>query len=87
MSPTAVAKRMFRDHGVRDFFRGVVPPLIGSAIYRGAMLSGYEFTFTYITLHTPDDHFLKREFFGCVRPMVPVSVVCASLARGVIEGK
>lgn len=77
---------MFRDHGIKEFFKGVIPPLIGSAIYRGAMLSGYEFTFTYITLHTPDDHFLKKEYLGCLRPMVPVSVVCASLARGVIEG-
>jgi hypothetical protein len=63
-----------------------MPPLVGSAIYRGAMLSGYEYTFTYITLHTADDHFLKKERLGFVRLMVPVSVVCASLARGVIEG-
>lgn len=86
MTPTAVIRRMFLDHGVKEFFKGVVPPLVGSAIYRGAMLSGYEFTFTYITLHTGEDHFLKKEYFGCLRLMVPVSVVCASLARGFIEG-
>lgn len=86
MSPVKVARSMMREYGLRGFFQGVLPPLLGSALYRGAMMSGYEYTFTYIQLHTPDDHVLKRELFGGIRPMVPVAVVCASLFRGVIEG-
>ena len=67
------------------FFHGVVPPLLGSALYRGSMMSAYEFAFSWITLNRPPDDPLKKEYFGCIRPLVPVSVVFASFIRGSIE--
>ena len=50
------------------------------------MLGGYELSFSFIHLNFPENHILKREYLGCVRPVVVVSVVFCSLARGVIEG-
>jgi hypothetical protein len=57
----------------RGFFQGVTPPLIGSALYRGSFLSAYEFGYTFIQLNTEEDHFLKQEYLGMIRPMVPLA--------------
>lgn len=63
------------------------PPLIGSALYRGSFLSAYEFGFTFLHLNIEDDHFLKNEYLGCVRPMVPLACLFGAVVRGTIEGK
>jgi hypothetical protein len=70
----------------RGFLQGVTPPLIGSSLYRGSFLSAYEFGYTYIHLNTEDDHFLKREYLGLIRPMVPVACMFGAVVRGTIEG-
>jgi Mitochondrial carrier protein len=41
-----VAKKMWHKEGVRAFFHGMIPPLWGSVVYRGAMMSSYEFAYT-----------------------------------------
>ncbi len=81
-----MAKSLFADHGFRGLFRGCLPPLIGSSMYRGAMMSGYEISYTFIELNASPDSFLKQEVFGFVKPAVPVSVVFCSLVRGLVEG-
>ena len=48
-------------------------------------MSAYEFAFSYFTLHLPEDHPIKEEYMGCIRPLVPISVVFASVVRGSIE--
>ena len=50
------------------------------------MISAYEYTYTYITLHYDEDSFLKREYLSVFRPMVPLAATIASIARGLIEG-
>lgn len=83
-----VAKTMWRAEGVRGFFRGCIPPLWGSMVYRGLMMSGYEFAFTKIDKEFASDSFLKSEIhptFLPVRPMVVVSSVFAASCRGVFE--
>ena len=86
MRASAVALSLVRDHGILGLFRGCIPPLIGSSIYRGVMMSGYEMSYTFIELNAPSDSWLKQEFLGFVKPAVPVSVVFCSLARGLVEG-
>lgn len=81
----ATAKDMFREFGFSGFFHGCMPPLLGSALYRGVMMSAYEATYTYVELNYEKDHWLRTEYFGFMRPVVPVSVTCASFCRGVIE--
>ncbi|RHY84155.1 hypothetical protein DYB37_005196 [Aphanomyces astaci] len=82
-----VAKSLWKTDGLRGFFRGCVPPLWGSMVYRGIMYSGYEFSFTFIEKGFPDDHFLKNELSPSfpVRPMVVASTVFAASCRGIIE--
>lgn len=79
-----VARRMLRTEGVLGFFRGCVPPLWGSMVYRGVMMSSYEFAFTYIDKNVGEDSFLKSDAWA-VRPMVPVSTVFCSFCRVVVE--
>ena len=40
--------KLWRQEGARGFFRGMLPPLWGSTVYRAVMLSAYEFAFTYV---------------------------------------
>ncbi len=81
-----MAKDIMKEFGLSGFFHGCFPPLIGSAIYRGIMMSSYEFSFSYIELNFDSTHPLKQEYLYCIRPIVPLSVVFCSLFRGVIEG-
>jgi hypothetical protein len=50
------------------------------------MISGFEFMYTYTSLNFEDDHFLKKEYIGFLRPLVPLSVLFSSFARGIVEG-
>lgn len=85
MGASDVARSIMKEFGIAGYFHGVIPPLLGSALYRGTMMSAYEFGFSYFTLNYPKDHFVNTEQFGCVRPLVPISVVFASVMRGCIE--
>ena len=64
----------------------MAPPLLGSALYRGSFLSAYEFGYTLIHLNTPEDHCLKQEYFGLIRPVVPLACMLGAVVRGIIEG-
>ena len=106
MSALKVANGIFKEYGIKGFFRGCVPPLLGSAMYRGVMMSAYEASFTYFDLNFAKDSWVNTEIagieflnlllfsfmcyyslLGCLRPVVPISVVIASGLRGMIEGK
>lgn len=76
--------RIFQTEGIRGFFKGMVPPLWGSTVYRAVMLSAYEFAFTHIELKYPDDHYLRKEY-GYFRPVVLMSAFFASAVRSGFE--
>jgi len=81
-----VAKQVYKRSGIGGFFRGVLPPLWGAAIYRGMMLSGYESTYTYIDKHTPADSAFKKEVAGgLIRPIILASSLVGGTLRVVIE--
>ena len=71
---------------MRGFFRGCVPPLWGSMVYRGLMISSYELSYTFIELNCDEGSFLKQEsMFGILRPQVPVSSAFAACIRITVE--
>ena len=87
-SALQVAQAMWRQEGLRAFFRGCVPPLWGSMVYRGLMMSGYEFTFTYIDKEFGPESAMKQELLPSllpIRPIVVVSSVFAASCRGLLE--
>jgi hypothetical protein len=79
------ALSMFKSEGIASFFRGCIPPLWGSACYRGVMISSYEYAYTLIEMHYPSDHVAKREFAMGLRPIVPLSALFSSFCRAIIE--
>mmetsp|Transcript_16982 Transcript_16982/g.22005 ORF Transcript_16982/g.22005 Transcript_16982/m.22005 type:complete len:291 (+) Transcript_16982:74-946(+) len=83
-----VASDLWRKEGLHAFFRGVMPPLWGSALYRGTMMSVYEASYTYLDaidpLNSKFGKFLHNEFFA-IRPLVIISAVACSVARSVVE--
>ena len=54
-------------------------------IYRGVMISSYEYAVTWFENHTDDDSIFKKPIFLGLRPLIPVSTLFAAVARGVIE--
>ena len=87
-SALEVSKSMWRTEGIRAFFRGCVPPLWGSMVYRGVMMSGYEFAFTKIDKDFADNSFMKSEILPGVLPLRPMTVAASLFAascRGVLE--
>ena len=84
-SAFTVAKSIWHQEGVKGFFRGCVPPLWGSMVYRGIMMSGYEYSFTALDKNFSVDSFMKSEIGGGLRPMVVCSAIFASLTRAVLE--
>ena len=85
-NPFSVAKSIYKEFGLRGFYHGCIPPLIGSAIYRGVMIGAYELSYSFIHLNFDENHPLKREYAGILRPIVLISVMFCSTTRGVIEG-
>ena len=79
------ARMIMQKDGLVGFFRGVVPPLWGSVVYRGIMMSSYEYGFTYLSKNLDENHWLKQEVFLGLRPMVLTATVFSSLCRCGLE--
>ena len=79
-------RQMWAEGGSRSFWRGCIPPLWGSAVYRSIMMSAYEASYTYFEQNTSRDSFWHREYCGgVVRPLVVASTLACSLCRAVAE--
>ena len=74
---------MWQREGLRAFFRGILPPLWGSVVYRGIMMSGYEFAYT--SCEQSSHTFLREELIWGIRPMVPLSSIFAASVRALVE--
>lgn len=73
----------FRHEGVRGFYRGFVPPLLGSMAYRGAGFSAYSAGFSACTnIPVLSD---AIPFTGGLRPSVLVGALASAFARATIE--
>lgn len=80
-----VAKDIYRIDGFKGFFKGLTPPLLGSAVYRGCMMSAYEFSYTYIEKNCSNDSILKTDIFLGLKLMIPISAIFAAQFRAIIE--
>lgn len=67
------------------FYRGCIPPLWGSIVYRGIMISSYEYTVTWFENNCTEDSIFKTPLWLGLRPLIPISTLFAAFARGVIE--
>ena len=77
---------MYATHGVGAFFRGCVPPLWGSAVYRSAFMAVYEASFTWCESRLPSDSVWRHECLGGgLRPFVVGSTLVAALSRAIVE--
>ena len=72
LSASGVAKDIFKEFGIRGFFRGCIPPLLGSAMYRGVMMSAYEASFTYFDLNYAKNSWVNTEYAGILYSTVVV---------------
>jgi solute carrier family 25 carnitine/acylcarnitine transporter 20/29 len=83
ISAWQVAALIWKNEGVRGFYRGCVPPLWGSMAYRGVMMSAYELAYT--SCEQSSHAWLREELVVGIRPMVPLSSMFAATVRAVIE--
>lgn len=81
----SAAKRLYGLEGMRGFFKGMVPPLWGSSVYRSIMMGAYEAAFTSLSRSFPEDHFMRQEMVLGIRPLVPLSSAFAAVCRCALE--
>lgn len=81
------ARNILKTEGVVGFFRGCIPPLWGSMMYRGVMISSYEFCYTYLEKNNEKDSFVRKDLGLGLRPIVPMSATFASICRSFFESK
>jgi solute carrier family 25 carnitine/acylcarnitine transporter 20/29 len=77
------AAGIFRNEGIPGFYRGFVPPLVGSMFYRGLAFSAYSGTYSSCsripTFHEP------IPFTGGLRPCVLIAAFASAVVRATIE--
>ena len=78
-------KKIMIDEGVKGYFKGIIPPLWGSTVYRALMLSAYEFAFTYFSQNYEENHWINQDYMGGIRPVVLASAFFASTVRSGVE--
>lgn len=54
-------------------------------VYRGIMISSYEYAFTWLEKHTEESSIVKQDVFLGIRPMVPMASVFSAVVRGCLE--
>jgi solute carrier family 25 carnitine/acylcarnitine transporter 20/29 len=76
-------RRVHHTEGIRGFYRGFLPPLFGSMMFRGVLFSAYSGTYSMCEsvpiLHEP------IPFTGGLRPSVLLGALAAAVARASIE--
>ena len=79
----ATVKHMYQLDGVKGFYRGFLPPLVGSVAFRGILFSAYGGTYSacskYPVLHD------EIPYTGGLRASVFVAAMAAAVARATIE--
>jgi solute carrier family 25 (mitochondrial carnitine/acylcarnitine transporter), member 20/29 len=76
-------KSVYRSQGVLGFYRGFLPPLLGSIAYRGVLFGAYSGAYAACE-HVPVLHEPIFVSWG-LRPSVLIGGIAASLARATIE--
>jgi solute carrier family 25 (mitochondrial carnitine/acylcarnitine transporter), member 20/29 len=82
-SVTKTVQHVWRHQGIRGFYRGFVPPLIGSMAFRGLSFSAYSGTYA----ACEQIAILKEPipYTGGIRMSVLIAAMVASFARATIE--
>jgi solute carrier family 25 carnitine/acylcarnitine transporter 20/29 len=79
----ATLRRVLSTDGVRGLYRGLLPPLLGSAVYRSLQFFAYSATYTAVG----EDPFLTAPvpLLGGLQPRVLLAGAAATTARAIIE--
>ena len=76
--------KTIREQGIRGLYRGSLPPLLGSGIYRSAQFAVYEGFYTYLGSHNPWSTF-EFPLTGGLQVRVLIAGSAASTVRAMIE--
>ena len=80
---TQVVRNVWKTEGFRGFYRGFIPPLVGSVAYRGVLFSAYAGTYAACD-HVPVLH-EPIPCTGGLRSSVLIAAMAAAVARATIE--
>lgn len=78
-----IVRNIYRNEGIFGFYRGFVPPLVGSMAFRGILFSAYSGTYAACE-HVPILH-NEIPYTGGLRPSVLLGALAASISRASIE--
>jgi solute carrier family 25 (mitochondrial carnitine/acylcarnitine transporter), member 20/29 len=75
-------RSLFTQQGIRGFYSGAIPPLIGSSMFRSVQFAVYGATYAYFR---DEDHILRQSKFFGIEARVFVGGVASGIARALIE--
>jgi solute carrier family 25 carnitine/acylcarnitine transporter 20/29 len=82
MTTYRAALMIAREGGIPGFYRGFIPPLVGSTFFRSIQFASYGATVTYCK---DEDHILRMLKIGGIEARVFVGGAIAGLSRALIE--
>ena len=82
VSTYRAALMIAKEGGLPGFYRGMLPPLLGSTFFRSIQFASYGATVTYFK---DEDHILRRIKFGGIEARVFLGGAMAGLSRAMIE--
>eukprot|EP01100_Stratorugosa_tubuloviscum_P014082 TRINITY_DN732_c2_g2_i2.p1 TRINITY_DN732_c2_g2~~TRINITY_DN732_c2_g2_i2.p1 ORF type:complete len:300 (-),score=112.99 TRINITY_DN732_c2_g2_i2:20-919(-) len=79
----SVSKQIYKQEGFLGFYRGLIPPLIGSAIFRSLQFGVYNFTFSFLR----NNNIAAGEipFSGKLEYRVVLSAISSATIRSLLE--
>lgn len=85
-SLAGTASELYRTAGLRGFYRGGLPLLLGGGLMRSAQFGVYSSAMATIQSNYGPADPSSQYWFGCVNPQVVAAGFCGGIGRGLVEG-
>ena len=80
-----IARRLWAEGGVRPFYRGGLPVLLGGGFMRSAQFGVNAFVIKRIRDFQGGSTRPEGRFLGCIDPQVVIAGFCGGIGRGLVE--
>lgn len=80
-----LTRRLWREGGMRAFYRGGVPVFAGGGFMRSAQFGFNSLALKRIREYQGGETLPENKLFGCVDPQIVMAGVCGGIGRGLVE--
>lgn len=80
---TNSVKLLYKLEGVKGFFRGIIPPILGGSLFRSAQFAAFEALYTKLDKHPIYAHSIP--FTAGLEPRIILGGIASGTARAIVE--